>query len=106
MTKANTVNALREAIEKQASRLDDAQHLFIVSEFSHYEWNEGEIKRIEKAVESGEYEDVQDRKRLLSQRGELVRESATLFSHIMRHIKDTGDVESDPFNEFMKGSND
>lgn len=90
---------LTQAVENQAGRLDPAQRGFVLAEYGTWKWNRGRIRTIEKMVDSGEL-DADMEKKMLTERHQLVTENASLFSHIMRNLKNTGD-DTDEFTEFM-----
>ena len=92
-------DSLTQAVETQAGKLDPAQRGFVTAEYETWRWNRKRIKDIEKLVDSGELT-TDNEKKLLTERHQLVTENASLFSHIMRNLKNTGD-DTDEFTEFM-----
>lgn len=92
-------DSLTQAVETQAGKLDPAQMGFVTAEYETWSWNRERIKTIEKIVDSGELS-TDNEKKLLTERHQLVTENASLFSHIMRNLRGTGD-DTDEFTEFM-----
>lgn len=92
-------DSLTQAVETQSSRLDPAQRGFVKAEFETWKWNRKRIRAIENMVDDG-HMGVDEEKRILSERHQLVTENASLFSHIMRNLKNTGD-DTDEFTEFV-----
>lgn len=98
---------LRRSVEKQAASLDQAQYLFVMSEFNTYEWNLRRIREIEMKITplvkqpNAEPLAPDVEKRLIAERHQLVSETTSLYSHIMRQLKDTGG-EEDELDAFVK----
>lgn len=97
---------LRDAVEKQAKTLDPAQREFVKVAFGTYEWNAAKISELEGQLESGvvDSEGIHNydaEGKLFRQRHQLVAEQATLFSHIMRWLKNTEVKEESEFEKFL-----
>ena len=97
----STLEDLKAAIEKQADALDPAQKLFVLMEFRNYEWNAQKILEIEQHIQDGEF-DPDAEKKALGERHQLVNENATLFTHIMQHIRGTA-VKESKLDSFLNG---
>lgn len=85
---------LQEALTLQADSLEPAQREFVMAQFEHYKWNEERIADLEEKLEGGMV-DLDAEGKLFRQRHQLVAEQGTLFSHIMRWIKNTAAGKSD-----------
>jgi len=99
------MNPLEEAVTKQAANLEPAQREFVLDRFRTYKWNEDRITALEKELEDPDVDeegrrDLDYEGKLFRQRHQLVAEQASLFSHIMRQLKGTGDSGSE-LDEFM-----
>lgn len=99
------LDALKDAVEKQAANLDPAQREFVLEEFRTYEWNSARISELEKQLEEGVFNGEGDRLydaegKLFRQRHQMVAEQSTLFSHIMRWLKGTA-VEVSELDDFL-----
>lgn len=81
-------------VKAQAKNLDPAQREFVLAELKTYMWNKGKIAKIEKGIDNGDY-DLDDEKKVLAERHQLVNENASLFGHIMRWLKGTATEESE-----------
>ena len=95
-----SIDALRNAVEKQAANLDPAQREFVLAQMDTYEWNDRQKKECERQLEEGVFNGDGDRLydaegKLFNQRHKLVAEQSTLFSHIMRWLKGTAVQESE-----------
>lgn len=101
-----TESKLKQAVKSQASKLDEAQAGFVLAEYDTWEWNSRRIEAIENKLEldarSNSPMPPGDRKQLMNERHQLVTEGASLFSHIMRNLKGTGEEKTDEFDEFMR----
>lgn len=71
--------------------MEPAQREFVMAQFEHYRWNEHRIEELESELENvgAESRDLDREGKLFRQRHQLVAEQGTLFSHIMRWLKDT-----------------
>ena len=92
---------LETAVSRQAANLDPAQREFVLAEFGTYQWNAAKIAQLEKLLEGGDLDTTEENK-LFKQRHQLVAEQSSLFSHIMRWIKDTAAEES-ALDSFLNG---
>jgi hypothetical protein len=97
---------LKEALEVQANSLEPAQREFVMAQFEHYKWNEKRISELEGEIESGVVDpetglrSLDMEGKVFRQRHQLVAEQGTLFSHIMRWIKNTAAGKSE-LEEFI-----
>ena len=89
---------LEQAVNKQAKELDPAQKEFVLAEFETYKWNADKIKDLEVRLKDERDPDLE--KKIAGVRHQLVNENASLFSHIMRWLKDTA-VETSELDEFL-----
>lgn len=94
-----SLDALEEAVRKQASNLDPAQEEFVLAEFEIYKWNAAKIEKLQDRLEAGA-DSLDDDGKLFRQRHQLVAEQSTLFAHIMRWLKGTASEES-ALDEFL-----
>ena len=97
MTRTN----LELKVKEQAKNLDPAQREFVLAELDTYLWNKRKIARIEDEVDSGALS-LDDEKKILAERHQLVNENSGLFGHIMRWLKGTA-VEESEFDKFLSG---
>ena len=99
------IRALEEAVEKQVEMLEPAQREFVLAEFATYKWNAARIAELEEQLENGVidadgYHNYDAEGKLFRQRHQMVAEQSTLFSPIMRWIKNTA-AEASEIESFM-----
>ena len=107
MAKADKLVQLEDAVEKQAANLDPAQREFVMAELETYKWNAARIEEIETQLEKGITDDEGNRQfviedKLYKRRHQLVGEQSSLFSHIMRWLKDTVAEEENQLMGFIR----
>ena len=98
-----TKTNLEQRVAEQAANLDPAQCEFVMAELKTYLWNKGQIESIERDVKSGMY-DLDDERKAIGERHQLVNENSALFGHIMKWLKDTAPEEADELGEFIGGA--
>lgn len=86
-------------VKRQAKSLDPAQREFVIAELKTFVWNRRKIHDLERQIESGELKRAEE-KSVVAERHQLVSENAQLFTHMMRHLKDT-ESEVSAIEEFM-----
>ena len=107
-----TKSKLRQAIEKQADELSDAQKELVLSQFSTYEWNKARMRQIEDIFRMMDLHPASDlkelkaetarRKALSSERTQLSNANNSISSKLFMQLKSTG-ADMDEFDEFLKG---
>lgn len=108
-----TKSKLEVAVEKQAKNLDDAQRELVLSQFSTYKWNKNRMQQIEGQLRLMDMRppsddpkiakiELQRRKALTSERGQLTTANNSIASKLFMQLKDTGD-NTDDFDAFLKG---
>lgn len=96
-----TKTNLERNVRDQAENLDPAQREFVLAELDTYLWNKRKIASLEKEIDSGDLT-LDQEKKVIANRHQLVNENSGLFGHIMRWLKGTAVQESD-FDRFLNG---
>lgn len=91
---------LRRLMEERVSSLDPLKAAFLLSEFGDYETNTRRIKALDREIKAESDPDM--RKKIASERHQLVTEKASIFSHIMRHLGDQPQEKS-ALDSFLSG---
>lgn len=94
---------LRKLMEERVRSLDPLKAAFLLSEFKDYETNTRRIKDLDREIKAESDPDI--RKKIASERHQLVTEKASIFSHIMRHLGDQP-KEKSALDSFLSGDDE